>query len=180
MKTATQKSGFLHSSGQSKQTAATHYDHEFDSKKTTAVSVFSTKSRSLKKTRVELQSESTQNSSTKIPKQIQEEIKLLGERAKVRLFELRQKGTGVKVAFNIVEEESLNMLKARCIKLFDTSRLEAEYDYDTDEEQAQRCKRVMHEELKAAVDFLVTDDPLKLIDNLLSWALLSAFLYVKT
>jgi hypothetical protein len=38
----------------------------------------------------------------------------------------------------------------------------------------------MHEELKAAVDFLVTDDPLKLIDNLLSWALLSAFLYVKT
>ena len=97
---------------------------------------------------------------------MEEQIKKLGERAKMRLFELRQKGTGVKVAFHIVEEESLNMLKARCIKLFDTSRLEAEYDYDTDQEQAERCKRVMHEELKAAVDFIVTDDPLKLIDNL--------------
>jgi hypothetical protein len=66
----------------------------------------------------------------------------------------------------MVEEGSLKMLKAQCIEQFDASKLEAEYDYDTDDEQAQKCRRIMMEELKASVDFVVTDDPLKLIDNL--------------
>lgn len=103
----------------------------------------------------------------KIPKEVQDQIQQLGVRARERLFELRQKGTGIKVAYRLVEEETLGMLKAKCVAQFDTSKLEAEYDYDTDVEQAIRCKKVMHEELKAAVDFVVTDDPLKLVDNLL-------------
>ena len=67
----------------------------------------------------------------------------------------------------MVEEESLAMLRARCIVEFDTSKLEAEYDYDTDEENAAYSKKMVKEELKAAVQFFVTDDPLKLVANLL-------------
>jgi hypothetical protein len=58
------------------------------------------------------------------------------------------------------------MLKAKCIQAFDTTKLEVEYDYDTDEEQATKCKNLMLEELKSSVDFCVTEDPLTLIDNL--------------
>lgn len=58
------------------------------------------------------------------------------------------------------------MLKAQCIQEFDTSKLEAEYDYDTDTENANYSKKMMKEELKAAVEFFVSDDPLKLVGNL--------------
>jgi len=44
--------------------------------------------------------------------------------------------------------------------------LEAEYDYDTDTENANYSKKMMKEELKAAVEFFVSDDPLKLVGNL--------------
>ena len=62
------------------------------------------------------------------------QIKQLAENAKEKLFSLRQKGTGVRVSYRLVEEEALKMFKCQVLRDFDTSRLEAEYDYDTDVE----------------------------------------------
>ena len=49
---------------------------------------------------------------------------------------------------------------------FDMSKLEVEYDYDTDEEQKTHSCKMLMKELEAAIDFFVTDDPFKLVDNL--------------
>lgn len=49
---------------------------------------------------------------------------------------------------------------------FDMSKLEVEYDYDTDVEQLGNSRYMLLRELKQAVEFYITDDPLKLVDNL--------------
>ena len=50
------------------------------------------------------------------------------------------------------------------------SKLEVEYDYDTDEEQLQHSNNLLLRELQQAVEFFVMDDPLKLVDNVRLWA----------
>jgi hypothetical protein len=50
---------------------------------------------------------------------------------------------------------------------FDMSKLEIEYDYDTDLEQVDRSKRMLLKELDQAIDFFVKEDPIKLVDNVL-------------
>jgi hypothetical protein len=49
---------------------------------------------------------------------------------------------------------------------FDMTKLEVEYDYDTDSEQLENSHTMLLRELKQAIEFFVTDDPLKLVDNL--------------
>lgn len=50
---------------------------------------------------------------------------------------------------------------------FDMSKLEIEYDYDTDLEQVDRSKKMLLRELDQAIDFFVKEDPIKLVDNVL-------------
>ncbi len=47
------------------------------------------------------------------------------------------------------------------------TKLEVEYDYDTDGEQLRQSKRMLVHELTQAIDFYVRDEPLKLITNVL-------------
>ena len=46
------------------------------------------------------------------------------------------------------------------------SKLEMEYDYDTDEEQILRAKKLLNRECIMAIDYFVKDDPLLLVGNL--------------
>jgi hypothetical protein len=50
---------------------------------------------------------------------------------------------------------------------FDMRKLEVEYDYDTDDEQKEHSKNMLLRELTQAIDFFVTEDPIKLVDNVL-------------
>jgi len=46
------------------------------------------------------------------------------------------------------------------------SKLELEYDYDTDQEQISKCRNMLESDLYYAIDFFVKDDPLKLVENI--------------
>lgn len=48
------------------------------------------------------------------------------------------------------------------------SKLEIEYDYDTDQEQIDRAKSLLTRESIMAIDYFVRDDPLLLVGNLLN------------
>ena len=47
------------------------------------------------------------------------------------------------------------------------SKLEVEYDYDTDNEQIQFSKSMLLRDLVDAIRFFCEDDPIKLVDNLM-------------
>ena len=48
---------------------------------------------------------------------------------------------------------------------FDWSKLEQEYDYDTDEEQIYRAKRLLTNENWMAIEYFVKEDPIELTGN---------------
>lgn len=50
---------------------------------------------------------------------------------------------------------------------FDMSKLEVEYDYDTDNEQIQFSKSMLLRDLVDAIRFFCEEDPIKLVDNLM-------------
>lgn len=41
-----------------------------------------------------------------------------------------------------------------------------EYDYDTDAEQAKQSKDFLYDDLFHAIHFFLTENPLKLVDNI--------------
>ena len=45
------------------------------------------------------------------------------------------------------------------------SKLEVEYDYDTDNEQLTHSHNMLLRELFQAIEFFVKEDPLKLVEN---------------
>ena len=47
------------------------------------------------------------------------------------------------------------------------TKLEVEYDYETDEEQQRHSKKMLLHELSQAIDFYVCDEPVKLVNNVL-------------
>jgi hypothetical protein len=49
---------------------------------------------------------------------------------------------------------------------FDMTKLEVEYDYDTDEEQRIHSQKMLKIELYRAIEFFVMEDPVKLVDNI--------------
>ena len=49
---------------------------------------------------------------------------------------------------------------------FDLSKLEIEYDYDTDEEQIYRAKKLLMNDTFLATEYYVKDDPFSLVENL--------------
>jgi hypothetical protein len=46
------------------------------------------------------------------------------------------------------------------------SKLEIEYDYDTEDEQLTHSKKMLIHELFQAIDFFIKEDPFKLVDNI--------------
>ena len=48
---------------------------------------------------------------------------------------------------------------------FDMSKLEVEYDYDTEREQIHQSQGMLQTDLKDAIDWFVADDPLKIVSN---------------
>ena len=48
---------------------------------------------------------------------------------------------------------------------FDMSKLEVEYDYDTEHEQIHQSQGMLQTDLKDAIDWFVADDPLKIVSN---------------
>lgn len=65
------------------------------------------------------------------------------------------------------ENEMVNFRTNPIITNFDMSKLEVEYDYDTDGEQLKHSKKMLFHELLQAIDFFIKEDPIKLVDNVL-------------
>lgn len=86
----------------------------------------------------------------------------------VQQLKLRDKKTGQTYMFNLFKENEINGFKNNpIITNFDMSKLEVEYDYDTDGEQLKHSQKMLLKELFAAIDFFIKDDPIKLVDNVL-------------
>jgi hypothetical protein len=56
--------------------------------------------------------------------------------------------------------------KGKLILDFNMSKLEQEYDYDTDDDQLMTAKEMLVQETISAVEFCVKEDPLLLVGNL--------------
>lgn len=67
--------------------------------------------------------------------------------------------------FPIHKESAINFANNPVITGFDMSKLEVEYDYDTDNEQLTHSHNMLLRELFQAIEFFVKEDPLKLVEN---------------
>lgn len=80
--------------------------------------------------------------------------------------------TGVRQKFKRYHDSKLAFLQAktpdgrRLILDFNLSKLEIEYDYETDEEQLISAKEMLVQENISAIEFCVKEDPLLLVGNL--------------
>lgn len=80
---------------------------------------------------------------------------------------LRNKVTGELKKFSIFKDELLSEIKqSESVSRFDMTRLEVEYDYDTETEQIKQSITMLRDDLKDAIDFFVKQDPLMLIENI--------------
>lgn len=79
------------------------------------------------------------------------------------LFLRNKSGEGTK-EFSLFEQQELNRLANSRVE-FDISKLEIEYDYDTDAEQIKASKKFLEADLYYAIDFFVKEDPLALVEN---------------
>ena len=75
-------------------------------------------------------------------------------------FELKDvKNDSVK-KFSLLEEASMTNLHKSSFQNYDMSKLEVEYDYDTEKEQIKYSKHMLQTDLADAIDWFVTDNPL--------------------
>ncbi len=81
-------------------------------------------------------------------------------------LKLRDKKTGQTLEFRLMDEDMIKTLQNPIVTNFDMSKLEVEYDYDTDCEQLKYSKKMLLKELMQAVDFFIRDDPIRLVDNI--------------
>jgi hypothetical protein len=80
---------------------------------------------------------------------------------------LRNKKTGEVMEFRMMTEDHIKGFRNNSIVTsFDMSKLEVEYDYDTDCEQLTQSKKMLLRELIEAIDYFVKEEPLKLVDNI--------------
>lgn len=63
------------------------------------------------------------------------------------------------------EDHLTGIKQSESVSKFDMSRLETEYDYETEPEQIRQSQKMLMEDLHDAIDFFVTKDPLQLIEN---------------
>ena len=66
-------------------------------------------------------------------------------------------------------ESELTFLKSSKVA-FDANKLEVEWDNDTDDEQIKDCCKMLSTELWDVVQFFVKEDPIKIIENLGTFA----------
>lgn len=79
---------------------------------------------------------------------------------------LRRKGTGELKKFSLFKDELLEGIRqSESVSRFDMSRLEVEYDYETETEQIRQSVTMLREDLNDAINFFVMQDPLTLIEN---------------
>jgi hypothetical protein len=52
------------------------------------------------------------------------------------------------------------------VSQFDMSKLEVEYDYDTESEQIATSKTMLQTDLRDAIEWFIMDDPLNIVFNL--------------
>jgi len=57
-------------------------------------------------------------------------------------------------------------MKGSKVEAVDMSKLEVEYDYDTESEQINHCKTMLATDLNDAIEWFIVDDPLKIVNNL--------------
>ena len=87
--------------------------------------------------------------------------------SQVNELTLRNKVTGELKKFSIFKDELLSEIKqSESVSRFDMTRLEVEYDYDTETEQIKQSITMLRDDLKDAIDFFVKQDPLMLIENI--------------
>ena len=84
-------------------------------------------------------------------------------------FSLKVKSScGETKTFSLIEEASLlkGLDKDAKISHYDMSKLEVEYDYDTENEQIQHSKGMLTTDLCDAIEWFIMDDPLNIVQNL--------------
>ena len=82
-------------------------------------------------------------------------------------FSLQKKASGQTMKFSLVSEEKFMKRQGKnaIIKKCDMSRLEDEYDYDTESEQIYQSKTMLATDLHDAVEWFVIGDPLEVVGN---------------
>ena len=64
------------------------------------------------------------------------------------------------------KESALSRIRNNAeVTKFDMSKLEVEWDYDTDADQIKDSHSMLYKDLCAAVDFFVKENPLNLVEN---------------
>ena len=82
-------------------------------------------------------------------------------------FTLKVKSSGEQKKFSLLDEEKfMPGLNGVRVTQFDMSKLEVEYDYDTEQEQIVHSQQMLATDLADAIDWFVMDDPLKICNNL--------------
>jgi hypothetical protein len=97
-------------------------------------------------------------------------IKLKSSIAKfiAKNLKLRDKKTGATWNFPILDENDIEGFRNHpIISNYDMSKLEVEYDYDTEDEQLTHSKKMLLHELTQAIEYFIKEDPFKLVDNIL-------------
>lgn len=86
---------------------------------------------------------------------------------------LKEKETGLALNFKLFKEKDLKFLSAKSaadrrkvILNFNMSKLEQEYDYETDLDQLKTAREMLVQENISAIEFCVKEDPLLLVGNL--------------
>ncbi len=80
---------------------------------------------------------------------------------------LRHRKTGQEFSYSLFEQKKCYKNTTLFAEFEAKSKLEVEFDYDTDEEQLRCSKTMLLEDLTQAVDFYIRDDPIKLVENVL-------------
>ena len=77
------------------------------------------------------------------------------------------KSSGKSLKFSMISEERFmkRQSKNSMIKRCDMSKLEDEYDYDTESEQIIQSKNMLATDLHDAVEWFVIGDPLEVVGN---------------
>ena len=86
------------------------------------------------------------------------------EESQIKTMCLHKKSSKELKRFNLLDEDILKGIKlSQAVSKFDMSRLEVEYDYETESEQIKQSKSMLQDDLNDAIEFFVNSDPLRLI-----------------
>jgi hypothetical protein len=82
-------------------------------------------------------------------------------------LKLRDKKTGMTYDFPLFNEKDIKGFRNNpIINNFNMSKLEIEYDYETEDEQLKQSAKMLIRELHQAIEFFIKEDPFRLVDNI--------------